>query len=186
MYVLNIFRRCRCHAKSGPDVGRLLLGAWWTGLDWPVMVGWTDSGKWAVFKTCMWPMRKTGGELKAVGDFAYAIHRRPLNGQSTRQATPKRNIKHTDIHRNNGAGKCDRCAYAPTMFPKKRPARDVSTLVRRFRFLLRRRIVLDPHPARSRVACHQTCFMISSSKRTSTKLHDNALATNGRASTHKY
>ena len=108
------------------------------GLDWPVMVGWTDSGKWAVFKTCMWPMRKTGGELKAVGDFAYAtpaIHRRPLNGQSTRQATPKRNTKHTDIHRNNGAGKCDRCAYAPTMFPKKRPARDVSTLVRRFRFL---------------------------------------------------
>jgi hypothetical protein len=42
------------------------------GLDWPVMVGWTDSGKWAVFKTCMWPMRETGGELKAVGDFAYA------------------------------------------------------------------------------------------------------------------
>jgi hypothetical protein len=104
--------------KSGPDVG----GTAAAGLGWPVVVGWADSGKWAVFKTCMWPMRKTGGELKAVGDFAYgtpAIHRRPLSGQSTRQAAPKRNIPNTDIRRNNGAGKCDRCAYAPTMFPRK-------------------------------------------------------------------
>jgi hypothetical protein len=115
-----------------------------------------------------------------------ANHHRPLSGQSTRQAAPKRNMKDTDIHRNNGAGKCDRCAYAPTMFPRKGRTGGVSTLVRRFRFLRRRRIMLDPHPARSRVACHQICFTISSSKRTSTKLHDNALATNGRASTHKY
>jgi hypothetical protein len=74
-------------------------------------------------------------------------------------------------------GKCDRCAYAPTMSPRKGPARDGRTLVRRFGQLFRRRNMLSSR---------QICFMISSSKRASTKLLDNATATNGRASTHNH
>jgi hypothetical protein len=65
-----------------------------------------------------WGAAESCGRLRICNP---ANHRRPLSGQSTRQAAPKRNIKDTDIHRNNGAGEMRSLRLCTYHVPKKRP-----------------------------------------------------------------